>query len=67
MKNPNNVTITFFNTVASERPQVQTWGTKLASCPGPSNLVTPLCTMRMRNKYRNRLDMNKTGGNVMYH
>jgi len=23
--------------------------------------------MHMRNKYRNRLDMNKTGGNAIYH
>jgi len=34
-KNPNNVTSTFFNSrFASERPQVRTWGAKLASCPG---------------------------------
>jgi len=34
-KNPNNATSTFFNSrFASERPQVRTWGAKLASCPG---------------------------------
>jgi len=35
-KSPNNVTHTSFNTVnfGSERPQVRTWGAKLASCPG---------------------------------
>jgi len=34
-KSPNNVTSTFFTrrTFASERPQVRTWGPKLASCP----------------------------------
>jgi len=40
-KGHNNVTSTFFNsTFASERPQVRTWGAKLASCPGrhPSSL-----------------------------
>jgi len=33
----------------------------------PFNLVVPLCTVHMRNKYPYGLDMNKTGGNAINH
>ena len=68
-KNPNNVTSTFFNAInlVPKDLRFKHGAPNLLLAPGPSNLVTPLCTMRMRNKYRYRLDMNKTGGNAIYH
>ena len=69
LKNLNNVTSTFFNTVhlLSKDLRFKHGAPNILLVPTPSNLVTPLCTMHMRNKYRYRLDMNKTGGNAIYH
>jgi len=47
-----NVTCTFFNTseIASERPQVRTWGRQTCFLPrAPSNFVTPLRRALVRN------------------
>jgi len=51
-KSLNNVASTFFNTVASERPQAPTWGRQTCFLSrAPSNLVTPLVA-RSRSKWK---------------
>jgi len=49
-KSLNNVTSTFFNNrFASERPEVRTWGTKLASCPGRHlTSLSPCAAQKLR-------------------
>ena len=55
-----------YSTIASETPQVLTWGCQTCFLPSAIYLGCALCTVYMSNKYYYRLDMNKTGGNTIY-